>query len=83
MKVKVLYQTVNEIEVEVDEKFAECVRLADLPWDSNFPLDCIDKWLDDREKMRGEIAEKLLQIDNGFDDIITITTENNNIIYEN
>lgn len=82
MKVKVAYKTTNEIEIEVDEKFAECARLADLPWDNNFPLDCIDKWFDDREKMRGEIAEKLLQIDNGFDDIITIKTENNNIIYE-
>lgn len=32
MKVKVLYQTAIEVEVEVDEKFAECIRLADIPW---------------------------------------------------
>lgn len=81
MKVKVLYQTTNEIEVEVDEKFAECVRLADIPWD-DFPLNRADKWFDDSEKMHWEIAEKLSQIDNGFDHVITIMTENDNLIYE-
>ena len=81
MKVKVLYQTTNEIEVEVDEKFAECARLADLPWDE-FPSDRADEWFDDREKMHWEIAETLSQIDNDFDHVVTIMTENDNIIYE-
>ena len=81
MKVKVLYQTVNEIEVEVDEKFAECVRLTDLPWDE-FPQDRIDKWYDDSDKLHWEIAEMLSQIDNNFDHVVAITTENDHNIYE-
>lgn len=83
MKVKVLYQTTNEIEVDVDEKFAECVRLADLPWDEA-PLGRTDEeWSNDCEKMHWEIAEMLSQTDNGFDHVISIATENDNIIYEN
>lgn len=82
MKVKVAYKTVKEIEVEVDEKFAECARLADLPWD-DFSLDCINKWSDDCDKLHWEIAEKLQQIDHNFDYVVRIATENDNIIYEN
>lgn len=81
MKVKVVYKTTNEIEVEVDEKFAECARLADLPWD-DFPEDHADKWYDDCDKLHWEIAEKLQQIDHDFDYVIRIATENDNIIYE-
>lgn len=81
MKVKVVYKTINEIEVEVDEKFAECVRLADLSWD-DFPQDRADKWSDDSEEMYDEIAEMLSQTDSNFDHVITVMTENNNIIYE-
>lgn len=81
MKVKVTYQTTNEIEVEVDEKFAECIRLADLSGDE-FPVDRVDEWFDNSEKMHWEIAEMLSQTDDDFDHVITITTENNNIIYE-
>jgi hypothetical protein len=80
MKVKVLYQTANEIEVEVDEKFAECARLADLSWDE-FPVDRADEWSDDCDKLHWEVAEMLSQIDNEFDHVMTITTENDNIIY--
>lgn len=81
MKVKVLYQTANEIEVEVDEKFAECACLADDPW-QDFPRDRLDKWYDDCDKMHWEIAEMLSQNDDNFNHIIAITTENDNIIYE-
>lgn len=82
MKVKVAYKTINEIEVEVDEKFAECARLADDPWD-DFPLDRIDEWYNDCDKLHCEIAEMLQQVDHNFDCIIRIATENDNIIYEN
>lgn len=81
MKVKVAYKTTNEIEVEVDEKFAKCARLADLPWD-DFPEDHADEWSDDCDKLHWEIAEKLQQIDHNFDYVIRIATENDNIIYE-
>lgn len=81
MKVKVLYQTANEIEVEVDEKFAECIRLADIPL-GKLPRDRIDEWYVDCDKMHWEIAEMLSQIDTDFDHVITIMTENDNIIYE-
>lgn len=83
MKVKVLYETISEIEVEVDEKFAECIRLADLPWDE-LPLDRTEEeWSNDCKKMYWEITKTLSQIDNGFDHVITIMTENDNVIYEN
>lgn len=81
MKVKVAYKTTNEIEVEVDEKFAECARLADTCDD--LPRDRIDEWYNDCDKLHWEIAEKLQQVDHNFDYIIRIATENNNIIYEN
>lgn len=81
MKVKVAYKTINEIEVEVDEKYAECIRLADTPW-GEFPVDRIDEWYDDCDKMHWEIAKMLLQIDHNFDYIHSIVTENDNIIYE-
>lgn len=81
MKVKVAYKTINEIEVEVDEKFAECARLADDPWD-DFPLDRINEWSDDCDKLHWEIAETLQQVDHNFDYIVRIATENDNIIYE-
>lgn len=81
MKVKVLYQTAIEVEVEVDEKFAECIRLADIPW-GEFPRDRIDEWYDDCDEMHSKIAEKLSQNDYNFDHVIGITTENDNIIYE-
>lgn len=81
MKVKVLYQTAIEAEVEVDEKFAECVRLADVPWE-DFPRDRIDEWYDDRDEMRSKIAEKLSQNNYNFHHVISIITENDNIIYK-
>lgn len=82
MKVKVAYKTTNEIEIEVDEKFAECARLADDPYD-DLPRDRIDEWYDDCDKLHWEIAEKLQQIDHNFDYVVRIATENDNIIYEN
>lgn len=81
MKVKVAYKTIKEIEVEIDEKYAECVRLADIPW-GDFPVDRIDEWYDDCDKMHWEIAEMLLQIDCNFDYVYSIVTENDNLIYE-
>lgn len=81
MKVKVLYQTAIEVEVEVDEKFAECIHLADIPWEE-FPRDRIYEWYGDCYEMRSKIAEKLSQNDYNFDHVIGITTENDNIIYE-
>ena len=81
MKVKVAYKTINEIEVEVDEKYAECIHLADTPWEE-FPLNRIDEWFDDCDKLHWEIAEMLPQIDHNFDYVHSIVTENDNLIYE-
>jgi hypothetical protein len=80
MKVKVAYKTTNEIEIEVDEKFAECARLTDTCDD--LPRDRIDEWYNDCDKLNLEIAEKLQQIDHNFDYIVRIATENDSIIYE-
>lgn len=82
MKIRVAYKTINEIEVEVDEKYAECIRLADLPW-GQFPADQIDQWYDDCEEMYHEIRAMLPQLDPYFDYVVDITTEKDNPIWEN
>lgn len=81
MKVRVTYKTINEIEVEVDEKYAECIRLADTPWEQ-FPFDRLIEWDNDRVKLYRDIECMMPQLDDSFDHIITIMTKNDNPIYE-
>lgn len=81
MKVRVAYKTINEIEVEVDPKYAECLRLADTPW-GQFPFDRLIEYDDECDKLYHDIECMMPQLDDSFDHIITITTEDGNPIYQ-
>lgn len=81
MKVRVAYKTTNVIEVEVDPKYAECLRLADLPW-GQFPADRINEWHDDCFKLYQDIECMMPQLDCDFEHLVTIATEDGSPIYE-
>lgn len=83
-KVKVAYQTIKEVEIEVDKKYAGCIYFADAPWEFFNSLDHTVWEEYDRqcEKMHYDIDVELSSEDPFFDHIVAITTENDNCIYE-
>lgn len=80
MKVRVAYKTIVEREIEVDEKYAECICLADLPW-GDFPANRIDKWYEDCDNLYDDVREKLRDLDPDYDGIELIVTLDGGPIY--
>ena len=80
MKVRVAYKTVIVKEIEVGEQYAECLRLADVPW-GEFPAERINEWYRDCDDLYDTVREELRNSDPDYDGVETITTLNGGPLY--